>query len=74
MVLPSSVSSALCLWCLDIGLNESLQIQEVTSFHLDGSQEVVRMTSLMMEDSVSRDSFHLPTWIKVTSCAKNAGK
>ena len=40
-------------------------IQEVTSFHLEGSQEVVRMTSLMVEDSVNKDSFHLPTWIKV---------
>ena len=41
--------------------------QEVTRFHLQGGQDVVTMQTLLMEDSVSPQSFDLSQWIKVTS-------
>ena len=42
-------------------------MQEVTSFHLLGGKDVVTMQTLLMEDSVSPQSFDLSQWIKVTS-------
>ena len=44
-----------------------LHFQEVTRFHLQGGKDVVTMQTLMMEDSVSPQSFDLSQWIKVTS-------
>ena len=35
-----------------------------------GSKEVVTMQTLLMDDSVSVESFDLPQWIKVTSFEK----
>ena len=47
-------------------------LQEVTNFHLLGSKEVVRMHTLMMDDSVSVDSFDVPQWIKVTTLTRDS--
>ena len=53
--------------CLDLTFYIFSHLQEVTSFHLQGGKDVVTMQTLLMEDSVSPQSFDLSQWIKVTS-------
>jgi len=50
--------------------NSGVKLEEVTKFHLQGSNDVVTMVSLMMDDSVSTETFDLEQWIKVTSCGR----
>jgi len=47
-----------------------VKLEEVTSFHLSGSKEVVVMQTLLMDQSVTLESFDLTQWIKVTSQGK----
>ena len=49
---------------------DSLHLQEVTRFHLSGGKDVVTMQTLLMDDSVTLQSFDLSQWIKVTSVSR----
>jgi len=49
---------------------KGVKLEEVTSFHLSGSREVVVMQTLLMDQSVTLESFDLNQWIKVTSQGK----
>eukprot|EP00092_Neocalanus_flemingeri_P010449 GFUD01011260.1.p1 GENE.GFUD01011260.1~~GFUD01011260.1.p1 ORF type:complete len:1434 (+),score=529.61 GFUD01011260.1:103-4404(+) len=51
-------------------LARGVKLEEVTSFHLSGSKEVVVMQTLLMDQSVTLESFDLTQWIKVTSQGK----
>jgi len=48
-------------------LARGVKLEEVTCFHLSGSKEVVTMQTLLMDESVTLESFDLTQWIKVTS-------
>ena len=47
-----------------------LHLQEVTRFYLSGGKDVVTMQTLLMDDSVTLQSFDLSQWIKVTSLSR----
>ena len=59
---------------LSVLISHPFHLQEVTSFHLQGGKDVVTMQTLLMEDSVSPQSFDLSQWIKVTSQSGGVAK
>jgi len=70
MITETGVQEVVAMIRLPWERNSGVKLEEVTKFHLQGSNDVVTMVSLMMDDSVSTETFDLEQWIKVTSCGR----